>query len=115
MTRSGNPRRSGAMMVAATLALLCGLPALAETATPPLSKECQMDALHRSACIFELILDDLKATFPLTGGGGISAIKQDSTTSFTASISQEEGVHHVTYEIAIAEDGKVSIANKVEK
>lgn len=116
MTARGNLRRSAALMLAATLALLGGSPAgLAQTPTPPLAKECQMDALHRSACIFELILDDLKATFPMAGGGGISAIEQDSTTSFTASISQEEGVHHITYEIAIAGDGTVSIASKVEK
>jgi hypothetical protein len=76
------------------------------------AEDCQMNALTRSACIFELILEDLKANYPFTDGGGITSIKQNSTTSFTASISQEERVDQVIYEIEFGSDGSVSIANK---
>ena len=71
-----------------------------------------MNALARSACIFELILEDLKANYPFTDGGGITSIKQNSTTSYTASISQEERVDQVVYEIEVGSDGSVSIAHK---
>lgn len=71
-----------------------------------------MDALHQSACIFDLILEDLKATYPFPGGGGIQSIVQKTTTGFLASMGQEERVDKILYEIAIAPDGSVSIVSK---
>lgn len=72
-------------------------------------KRCQMNAIERSKCIIEAILADISRTYSQVGGGGISAIKQNSTTSFTVSISQEERVDLLTYEATIDGKGKVSV------
>jgi len=72
-------------------------------------KRCQMNAIERSKCIIEAILADISRTYSQVGGGGISAIKQNSTTSFTVSISQEERVDQLTYEATIDAKGKVSV------
>ena len=71
-----------------------------------------MDALQQSICTYELILKDMAATYELTGGGGITSIRQAATSSFVVSVGQEERVDLVTYEIAVAKDGTVSIAGK---
>jgi len=73
-------------------------------------KRCQMNAIERSKCIIEAILADISRTYKDVGGGGISAIKQNSTTSFTVSIAQEERVDLLTYEATIDGKGKVSVA-----
>lgn len=72
-------------------------------------KRCQMNAIERSRCIIEAILADIGRTYKEVGGGGISAIKQNSTTSFTVSIVQEERVDLLTYETTIDGKGKVSV------
>lgn len=72
-------------------------------------KRCQMNAIERSKCIIEAILADISRTYSQVGGGGISAIKQNSTTSFTVSISQEERVDLLTYEATFDGKGKVSV------
>ena len=76
------------------------------------SRECNMNALEQSICTYELILADMKATYEMTGGGGISGIRQATTTSFVVSVSQEERTDLVTYEIHMAKNGTVSIAGK---
>lgn len=111
MPRLAIPLRYGALALLG-LAVWTGT-SWAETAAPPqILKECDMDAVHQSACIYELILDDLKANHSDLGGGGISSIVQKSTTSFIASIAQEGRVDLFTYEISIEAGGAVSIANK---
>lgn len=72
-------------------------------------KRCQMNAIERSRCIIEAILADISRSYGQVGGGGISAIKQNSTTSFTVSISQEERVDLLTYEATVDAKGKVSV------
>lgn len=72
-------------------------------------KRCQMNAIERSKCIIEAILADISRTYSQVGGGGISAIKQNSTTSFTVSIAQEERVDLLTYEATVDGKGKVSV------
>lgn len=72
-------------------------------------KRCQMNAIERSKCIIEAILADISRTYSQVGGGGISAIKQNSTTSFTVSISQEERIDLLTYEATVDGKGKVSV------
>ncbi|WID94169.1 hypothetical protein QO058_14895 [Bosea vestrisii] len=72
-------------------------------------KRCQMNAIERSKCIIEAILADISRTYKQVGGGGISAIKQNSTTSFTVSISQEERIDLLTYEAMVDGKGKVSV------
>ena len=48
------------------------------------TKACQDDALHRSACMIDLILEDLRASYGGVNGGGISQIKAASSTSSRA-------------------------------
>jgi len=71
-------------------------------------------AVGRSRCIIEAILEDIGATYTQVGGGGISAIKQDATNTYTVSISQEERVDQITYEVEIGSDGKVAIVSRKE-
>ena len=107
--------RIGLLLVAAAVAALFwgAGGAVAEKSTLKANfKDCTMDALNQSVCIYQLILDDLKATYPFPGGGGIQSIVQRSTTGFVASMGQEERVDEISYEIAIAADGSVSIASK---
>jgi len=68
-----------------------------------------MNAIERSKCIIEAILADISRTYTQVGGGGISAIKQNSTTSFTVSIAQEERIDQLTYEATVDGKGKVSV------
>lgn len=77
-------------------------------------KRCQMNAIERSRCIIEAILADISRTYKQVGGGGISGIKQNSTTSFTVSIVQEERVDLLTYEARIDGKGKVSVTKTGE-
>ena len=72
-------------------------------------KRCQMNAIERSKCIIEAILADISRTYTQVGGGGINAIKQNSTTSFTVSIAQEERTDLLTYEATVDAKGKVSV------
>ncbi|WP_332694776.1 hypothetical protein [Bosea sp. (in: a-proteobacteria)] len=73
-------------------------------------KRCQMNAIERSKCIIEAILADISRSYKEIGGGGISAIKQNSTTSFTVSIAQEGRVDLLTYEAQVDGKGKVSVS-----
>lgn len=77
--------------------------------TTTTGKRCQMNAIERSKCIIEAILADISRTYKDVGGGGISAIKQNSTTSFTVSIAQEERVDLLTYEAEVDGNGKVRV------
>lgn len=78
------------------------------------ARDCQMDAIEYSICVYEAILADIDENYPLRGGGGISGIVQNTTTSFTARISQEGRVDLITYEIEPGPDGGVSITGRVE-
>lgn len=73
-------------------------------------KRCQMNPIERSKCIIEAILADISRTYKDVGGGGISAIKQNSTTSFTVSIAQEERVDLLTYEAEVDAHGRVKLS-----
>lgn len=75
-------------------------------------KSCLDNALERSRCIIQTILEDISNTYTHTGGGGISAIKQDATNTFTVSISQEERVDLLTYEVEVGTDGTIKIVNR---
>jgi hypothetical protein len=112
-------RRAGIVGLVLAMGLAAGLGWRADHAEAESSKasannsrECKMNALEQSICIYELILADMAATYEMTGGGGISGIRQVATTSFVVSVSQEERTDLVTYEIDVAKSGAVSIAGK---
>lgn len=77
----------------------------------PASKSCKDDNLHRAICMVELIMEDLNAHYDGVGGGGISQIKAESSTSYTVSLPQEERVDLITYAFE-AKDGKVTLKSK---
>lgn len=73
---------------------------------------CTENAVARSRCIIEVILNDISETYHSVGGGGISSIKQDATWTYTVSISQEERVDQITYTVEMSTDGKVTIKDR---
>lgn len=113
------PAKSAGLLTAAALVIavawLVGssLQRPAEADSQP-SRNCAMDPLQQSICIYEAILADVDATYPHRGGGGISSIVQKSTTSFTVQIAQEGRKDLITYEIEVGEDGKVEITGRQE-
>lgn len=126
MTRNGPfPRTAAAALLLPALMLGCSGPAIgnapaADTATPPANKgpmmtastPCAADNIARTSCMIRLILDDIAAHYDQTGGGGISAIRQLSTTRFQAELPQEERADLLTYDFDIADDGAISITGR---
>ena len=74
--------------------------------------DCNKNAVARSLCIIEAILNDINETYDSVGGGGISSIQQDATWTYTVSISQEERVDQITYTVEMSSDGKVTIKDR---
>ena len=74
--------------------------------------DCSDNAVARSRCIIEAILEDVGKTYKPTGGGGISMIKQDATNVYTVSISQEERKDLITYTVEVSDGGDVSIVDR---
>ena len=75
---------------------------------------CHNNAIARSLCIFEAILNDIGETYKLAGGGGISSIKQDATWVYTVSISEKERINQITYTLEMSPDNKILISNRKE-
>ncbi|PIE83149.1 MAG: hypothetical protein CSA09_03540 [Candidatus Contendobacter odensis] len=74
--------------------------------------DCTANAIARSRCIIEAILNDLSETYKPVGGGGISKIKQDATWVYTVSISQEERMDLITYTVEMSPKGEVIIKDR---
>ena len=73
-----------------------------------------MTAIERSICVYEAIMADIRETYPMEAPGGITSLRQTSTTSYVATLSRE-GVKDVwTYEMSFGDDGSVSIAERTE-
>ncbi|MBL8250117.1 MAG: hypothetical protein JNK31_00455 [Candidatus Competibacter sp.] len=79
------------------------------------ARNCTMDAIKQSVCIYRAILDDVDKNYPMRGGGGIGRIVQNSTTSYSAYILQEEREDVRIYEVKITSDGKVTITSVTEE
>lgn len=73
-----------------------------------------MDPVQQSICVYQAILADLAKTYTPRGGGGISAITQTSTTTFTVQVAQEGRTDLLNYTVRIGADGKVEIVGKTE-
>jgi hypothetical protein len=71
-----------------------------------------VNALNQSQDFIRLILDDLSANYTHVGGGGITKIKLTATNTFQVSISQEERIDLITYELEIVDSSEVKIKNK---
>jgi len=73
-----------------------------------------MDPVQQSICIYQAILADVAKTYRLRGGGGISSVKQTSSTTFTVEIAQEGRVDLLNYTVKVGSAGKVEIVGKTE-
>ena len=78
----------------------------------PTQVDCGENALKQSRCIIETILNDVEKTYNLVGGGGISSIKQDSTWTYTISISQEGRLDLITYTVELTPEHKIIIKDR---
>lgn len=74
-----------------------------------------MDAIKRSICIYQTILEDVDKNYPMRGGGRIGRIAQNSTTSYSTYLLQEGREDVRIYEVKVAPDGKVTIARVTEE
>jgi hypothetical protein len=77
------------------------------------ARKCAGDSVSLSICMAEMVLADIRATYG-NAGGGVSEIRALSSTSWQASMSQEEREDMITYEFDVAKDGTVSIKSKKE-
>ncbi len=73
---------------------------------------CDASALEKTQEMIRFILDDITKTYTQVGGGGITKINQIATNSYMVSISQEERIDEITYELSIDSACKISIVNK---
>lgn len=106
------------MAFAAVLAAAFGptgvSPSQTASATTPATRNCMMDAIKQSVCIYEAILADVDKNYPMRGGGGIGRIVQNSTTSYSAYLLQEGHEDVRIYEVKIVK-GKVRITSVTEE
>ena len=79
------------------------------------ARNCKMDVIKQSVCIYEAILADVDKNYPMRGGGGIGRIVQNSTTSYSAYILQEGHEDVRIYEVKVLPNGKVTITSVTEK
>lgn len=91
-------------------------PTLASTArsvaTPSASMLCGTSTLERTACMIELMLADIRATYDWPDGGGISQIVGESSTSYTVSLPQEERADLITYDFEVSGDTVSMVGRK---
>lgn len=98
------------------IALLCFAAPVSgqDAAAGAASKVCDGSALARTRCLIQMGLEDLEATYPHVGGGGITEIRAMATNVYRISISQEERIDRVTYEFDVKPDGKTVILKRTE-
>ncbi len=70
-----------------------------------------MSALEKTQEMIKFMLDDIAKTYKEVGGG-ITKINQTATNSYMVSISQEERVDEISYELAINPACQISIVSK---
>jgi hypothetical protein len=75
---------------------------------------CNKTALSKSSEFIKFILDDLSKSYSAVGGGGIRGIKLIATNTYEVSISQEERIDQITYELEMDEDCKIKIIHRKE-
>jgi hypothetical protein len=116
--RVKSPGRAGVVALVAVLAAGSGLAGshllMPGEAVAQQSRNCAMDPVQQSICIYQAILADVAKTYKTRGGGGISSITQTSTTTFTVQIAQEGRADLLNYTVKIGADGKVEIVGKTE-
>jgi hypothetical protein len=104
----------GAMFAYLFLSVSCTAQVQSTKISKAFNMNCEYSAVDRSYALLQFILEDIKSTYPNTGGGGISEIKQTKTNVFVVSIEQEERIDQLSYELAIAKQCRVSLIKKDE-
>ena len=79
------------------------------------ARDCSKDVIEQSVCIYKAILDDVSRNYRMRGGGGISRVVQNSTTSYSVHIQQEGHQDVRTYEVKLGAKGKVTIVGVTEE
>lgn len=74
-----------------------------------------MDAIKQSVCIYQAILEDVDKNYSMRGGGGISRVVQNSTTSYSVYLLQEGREDVRVYEVKVAPNGKVTLTSVTEQ
>jgi hypothetical protein len=105
---------TGASIVTVVAVLLTASLLMAAKANTRQSRTCAMDPIQQSICIYQAILADVDKTYRARGGGGISLIKQTSSTTFTVHIAQEGRTDLLNYTVKIGSAGKVEIVDRTE-
>jgi hypothetical protein len=60
------------------------------------------------------VLRDVRETYLLTGGGGISALRGVATDTYAVSIAQEERLDVITYVLQLDDHGEAVIKQRTE-
>ena len=75
---------------------------------------CKRNSLLKSKALIDYIFQDILSTYPHTGGGGVTSIKEVSTNTFEIYIAQEERIDVLLYGLKIDEDCNVEQLKKTE-
>ena len=78
------------------------------------TSNCTANSLLKSKTLIDYIFQDIFNTYPHTGGGGVTSIKEISTNTFEIYIAQEEKIDVILYELKIDEDCSVEQLKKNE-
>lgn len=103
-----------AMSITLLLSIGCVAQSNANKESKVVDMKCKNSAIEKSSALIQFLLDDIKTTYPHTGGGGISEIKQTQTNVYVVSIAQEERIDQVTYSLSIDDSCKVTLVKKEE-
>lgn len=94
---------------------LIGLSPSKASDNSPTTRNCKMDPITQSVCIYQAILEDVDKNYSQRGGGGIGRIVQNATTTYSVHLLQEGREDVRVYEVKVAANGKVTITNVTEK
>ena len=78
------------------------------------TSNCANNSILKSKALVDFIFQDILNTYPHTGGGGVTSIKELSTNSFEVYIAQEERIDVLTYKLELNKDCLVNLIKKSE-
>ena len=82
------------------------------TAVSTSSFACRETPLSRATRIINTILIDMNGNYQFSAQGGISAIKQVTTSAYMISIPEEERINQYIYEVRTTPDCEVEIIKR---
>ena len=78
------------------------------------TSNCNTNSILKSKALIDHIFQDILNTYPHTGGGGVTSIKEVSTNTFEIYIAQEERIDVLLYELKIEDNCTVEQLKKTE-